>query len=68
MPWSVPYSARLEEEEKLVTAEGLYRKALALDETFKEAEEALKKLQVHIQVSHSTPLTGFGFGCMSPHV
>uniref|UniRef100_A0A8C4SNV1 Tetratricopeptide repeat domain 14 n=1 Tax=Erpetoichthys calabaricus TaxID=27687 RepID=A0A8C4SNV1_ERPCA len=41
---------QLEDEEKLVTAEGLYRKALALDETFQEAEEALRKLQKHIQV------------------
>ncbi|XP_023675731.2 tetratricopeptide repeat protein 14 [Paramormyrops kingsleyae] len=47
----VERGGQLEEEEKLVTAEGLYRKALALDETFKEAEEALKKLQVHIQKS-----------------
>ncbi|XP_039615468.1 tetratricopeptide repeat protein 14 isoform X2 [Polypterus senegalus] len=42
---------QLEDEEKLVTAEGLYRKALALDETFQEAEEALRKLQKHIQKS-----------------
>lgn len=47
----VEHGGQLEEQEKLVTAEGLYRKALALDETFQEAEEALKKLQLRIQVS-----------------
>ncbi|KAJ8374302.1 hypothetical protein SKAU_G00048820 [Synaphobranchus kaupii] len=47
----VERGGQLEEEEKLVTAEGLYKKALALDETFQEAEEALKKLQLHIQKS-----------------
>lgn len=44
---------RLEEEEKLVTAEGLYKKALALDEYFQDATEALQKLQMRIQVSRS---------------
>lgn len=44
---------RLEEEEKLVTAEGLYKKALALDEHFQDATEALQKLQMRIQVSRS---------------
>ncbi|KAG5851484.1 hypothetical protein ANANG_G00093920 [Anguilla anguilla] len=47
----VEHGGQLEEQEKLVTAEGLYRKALALDETFQEAEEALKKLQLRIQKS-----------------
>ncbi|MBN3277996.1 TTC14 protein, partial [Polyodon spathula] len=47
----VERGGQVEEEEKLVTAEGLYRKALALDETFEEAEEALQKLQKHIQKS-----------------
>ncbi|XP_018612417.2 tetratricopeptide repeat protein 14 isoform X2 [Scleropages formosus] len=47
----VERGGRLEEEEKLVTAESLYRKALALDENFKEAEDALQRLQVHIQKS-----------------
>ncbi|XP_030647134.1 tetratricopeptide repeat protein 14 [Chanos chanos] len=42
---------QLEEEEKLVTAEGLYRKAIALDSSFQEAEDALQKLQLHIQKS-----------------
>uniref|UniRef100_A0A8C9V1N3 Tetratricopeptide repeat domain 14 n=1 Tax=Scleropages formosus TaxID=113540 RepID=A0A8C9V1N3_SCLFO len=42
----VERGGRLEEEEKLVTAESLYRKALALDENFKEAEDALQRLQV----------------------
>lgn len=44
---------RLEEEEKLVSAEGLYKKALALDEHFQDANEAFKKLQMRIQVSQS---------------
>ncbi|KAL4630751.1 tetratricopeptide repeat protein 14 isoform X2 [Arapaima gigas] len=47
----VERGGQLEEEEKLVTAESLYRKALALDDTFKEAEDALQRLQVHIQKS-----------------
>ncbi|MGH0126720.1 UNVERIFIED_CONTAM: hypothetical protein FKN15_062889 [Acipenser sinensis] len=47
----VQRGGQVEEEEKLVTAEGLYRKALALDEAFEEAEEALQKLQKHIQKS-----------------
>uniref|UniRef100_A0A8B9JS23 S1 motif domain-containing protein n=1 Tax=Astyanax mexicanus TaxID=7994 RepID=A0A8B9JS23_ASTMX len=45
----VARGALLEEEEKLVTAESLYKKAISLDETFQEAEEALRKLQMHIQ-------------------
>lgn len=42
---------RLEEQEKLVTAEGLYRKALSLDETNPEAKEALQHITEKIQVS-----------------
>ncbi|KAF5909834.1 tetratricopeptide repeat protein 14 isoform X1, partial [Clarias magur] len=45
----VERGGQLEEEEKLVTAEGLYKKAIALDDTFHEAKEALRKLQLHIQ-------------------
>lgn len=47
--WS--FLHRLEEEEKLVTAEGLYKRAIVLDDTFQEAVEALEKLQIRIQVS-----------------
>lgn len=43
-------NSRLEEEDKLVNAEGYYKKALSLDETFQEAEEALTKLRKRIQV------------------
>lgn len=43
--------SRLEEQEKLVTAEGLYRRALSLDETNPEAKEALHKITETIQVS-----------------
>ncbi|KAK1897238.1 Tetratricopeptide repeat protein 14 [Dissostichus eleginoides] len=42
---------QLEEQEKLVTAEGLYRKALSLDESNPEAQEALHKITETIQVS-----------------
>uniref|UniRef100_A0A672SA73 Tetratricopeptide repeat domain 14 n=1 Tax=Sinocyclocheilus grahami TaxID=75366 RepID=A0A672SA73_SINGR len=42
---------KLEEEEKLVTAEGLYKRATVLDDTFQEAAEALAKLQLRIQKS-----------------
>lgn len=42
---------RLEGQEKLVTAEGLYRRALSLDETNPEAQEALHKITDTIQVS-----------------
>ncbi|KAG7327431.1 hypothetical protein KOW79_009037 [Hemibagrus wyckioides] len=45
----VERGGQLEEEEKLITAEGLYKKAIALDDTFHEAKEALRKLQLHIQ-------------------
>lgn len=41
---------RLEEEEKFLNAESYYKKALALDETFKDAEDALQKLHKHMQV------------------
>ncbi|XP_068960910.1 tetratricopeptide repeat protein 14 isoform X2 [Petaurus breviceps papuanus] len=41
----------LEEEEKLLNAESYYKKALTLDETFKEAEDALSKLHRHMQKS-----------------
>ncbi|XP_061095276.1 tetratricopeptide repeat protein 14 isoform X2 [Conger conger] len=47
----VERGGQIEEEDKLVTAEGLYKKALALDGTFQEAEEALQKLQLRIQKS-----------------
>lgn len=42
---------QLEEQEKLVTAEGLYRRALSLDELNPEAKEALHKITDTIQVS-----------------
>lgn len=42
---------RLEEHEKLVTAEGLYRRALSLDDSNPEAQEALHKITDTIQVS-----------------
>ncbi|XP_028856370.1 tetratricopeptide repeat protein 14 isoform X2 [Denticeps clupeoides] len=45
----VERGGQLEEEKKLVTAEGLYKKALTLDDSFREAEDALRKLQMHIQ-------------------
>lgn len=41
---------RLEEEEKFLNAESYYKKALALDETFKDAEDALQKLHKYMQV------------------
>ncbi|XP_061861732.1 tetratricopeptide repeat protein 14 isoform X2 [Colius striatus] len=41
----------LEEEDKLLNAESYYKKALSLDETFEEAEEALTKLRKHMQKS-----------------
>uniref|UniRef100_A0A8C8GEX1 S1 motif domain-containing protein n=1 Tax=Oncorhynchus tshawytscha TaxID=74940 RepID=A0A8C8GEX1_ONCTS len=47
----VERGGQLEEEEKLVTAEGLYRKALALDDSFQGAKEALKKIELLIQKS-----------------
>ncbi|KAK2538378.1 Ttc14 [Columba guinea] len=46
----VERGGQLEEEDKLVNAESYYKKALSLDETFQEAEEALTKLRKHMQV------------------
>ncbi|XP_078063046.1 tetratricopeptide repeat protein 14 isoform X2 [Mustelus asterias] len=45
----VERGGQLEEEEKLANAENCYKKALKLDETFSEAEEALQKLRKHMQ-------------------
>ncbi|XP_040039662.2 tetratricopeptide repeat protein 14 isoform X2 [Gasterosteus aculeatus] len=42
---------QLEEQEKLVTAEGLYRRALSLDGSSPEAQEALHKITDTIQKS-----------------
>ncbi|XP_054459163.1 tetratricopeptide repeat protein 14 [Anoplopoma fimbria] len=42
---------QLEEQEKLVTAEGLYRRALSLDDSNLEAKEALHKITDAIQKS-----------------
>lgn len=42
---------QLEEQEKLVTAEGLYRRALSLDDSNTEAQESLRKITATIQVS-----------------
>ncbi|KAM6939092.1 tetratricopeptide repeat protein 14 isoform 1-T2 [Lycodopsis pacificus] len=42
---------QLEEQEKLVTAEGLYRRALSLDDSNPEAQEALRKITDTIQKS-----------------
>ncbi|XP_008282506.1 tetratricopeptide repeat protein 14 [Stegastes partitus] len=42
---------QLEEQEKLVTAEGLYRRALSLDDSSPEAQEALHKITDTIQKS-----------------
>lgn len=42
---------RLEEQEKLVTAEGIYRRALSLDDSNPEAKEALHNISDLIQVS-----------------
>ncbi|KAK6309014.1 hypothetical protein J4Q44_G00204770 [Coregonus suidteri] len=47
----VERGGQLEEEEKLVTAEGLYRKALTLDNSFQDAKEALQKIELLIQKS-----------------
>ncbi|XP_067851306.1 tetratricopeptide repeat protein 14 isoform X3 [Heptranchias perlo] len=47
----VERGGQLEEEEKLANAENCYKKALILDETFGEAEEALQKLRKHMQKS-----------------
>ncbi|XP_075363059.1 tetratricopeptide repeat protein 14 isoform X2 [Mycteria americana] len=45
----VERGGQLEEEDKLLNAESYYKKALSLDETFQEAEEALTKLRKHMQ-------------------
>ncbi|XP_051929516.1 tetratricopeptide repeat protein 14-like [Hippocampus zosterae] len=42
---------QLEEQEKLVTAEGVYRRALSLDDANPEAQEALRKITETIQNS-----------------
>ncbi|XP_070647555.1 tetratricopeptide repeat protein 14 isoform X2 [Bos indicus] len=47
----VERGGQLEEEEKFLNAESYYKKALALDETFKDAEDALQKLHVYMQKS-----------------
>ncbi|XP_035306375.1 tetratricopeptide repeat protein 14 isoform X2 [Cricetulus griseus] len=47
----VERGGQLEEEEKFLNAESYYKKALALDETFKDAEDALQKLHKHMQKS-----------------
>ncbi|KAJ7992892.1 hypothetical protein DPEC_G00266790 [Dallia pectoralis] len=47
----VERGGQLEEEEKLVTAEGFYRKALSLDDSFPDAKEALRKIELLIQKS-----------------
>lgn len=44
------FKFRLEEEDKFLNAESYYKKALALDETFKDAEDALQKLHKYMQV------------------
>ncbi|XP_055799632.1 tetratricopeptide repeat protein 14-like [Salvelinus fontinalis] len=47
----VERGGQLEKEQKLVTAEGLYRKALALKDSFPDAKEALRKIELLIQKS-----------------
>ncbi|KAM6198816.1 tetratricopeptide repeat protein 14 isoform 1-T1 [Sarcoramphus papa] len=47
----VERGGQLEEEDKLLNAENYYKKALSLDETFQEAEEALTKLRKRMQKS-----------------
>ncbi|NXJ65974.1 TTC14 protein, partial [Rostratula benghalensis] len=47
----VERGGQLEEEDKLLNAENYYKKALSLDESFQEAEEALVKLRKHMQKS-----------------
>lgn len=42
---------RLEEQDKLVTAEGLYKRALSLDDSNPEAKEAMHNITETIQVS-----------------
>ncbi|XP_011248009.1 tetratricopeptide repeat protein 14 isoform X6 [Mus musculus] len=45
----VERGGQLEEEEKFLNAESYYKKALTLDETFKDAEDALQKLHKYMQ-------------------
>ncbi|XP_014341537.1 tetratricopeptide repeat protein 14 isoform X2 [Latimeria chalumnae] len=47
----VERGGQLEEEEKLFNAENYYKKALSVDETFQEAEDALQRLKKLIQRS-----------------
>lgn len=47
---NLPLKFRLEEEEKFLNAESYYKKALDLDDTFKDAEDALQKLHKYMQV------------------
>ncbi|KAL1022401.1 hypothetical protein UPYG_G00026420 [Umbra pygmaea] len=47
----VERGGQLEEEEKLVTAEGFYRKALTLDDNFPDAKQAVRKIELLIQKS-----------------
>nr|XP_017528421.2 tetratricopeptide repeat protein 14 isoform X1 [Manis javanica] len=47
----VERGGQLEEEEKFLNAESYYKKALALDETFTDAEDALQKLHKYMQKS-----------------
>ncbi|KAK9401338.1 tetratricopeptide repeat protein 14 [Crotalus adamanteus] len=47
----VERGGQLEEEDKLLNAESYYKKALSIDESFQEAEEALLKLRKQIQKS-----------------
>uniref|UniRef100_A0A286XA55 Tetratricopeptide repeat domain 14 n=1 Tax=Cavia porcellus TaxID=10141 RepID=A0A286XA55_CAVPO len=47
----VERGGQLAEEEKFLNAESYYKKALALDETFKDAEDALQKLHKYMQKS-----------------
>lgn len=56
--------SRLEEQEKLVTAEGLYRRALDLDDANVEAQEALRKITETIQVSHSSAIISSYYGLL----
>uniref|UniRef100_A0ACB8FBS2 Uncharacterized protein n=1 Tax=Sphaerodactylus townsendi TaxID=933632 RepID=A0ACB8FBS2_9SAUR len=47
----VERGGQLEEEDKLLNAESYYKKALSIDETFQEAEDALSKLRKQMQKS-----------------
>ncbi|TFK01839.1 complement decay-accelerating factor-like [Platysternon megacephalum] len=47
----VERGGQLEEEDNLLNAQNYYKRALILDETFKEAEDALLKLRKHMQKS-----------------